>query len=69
MNRVPIEKLAKLHWDLEGDSPEYEFWSWLAANSVGYSDEDLHNFYLEMKEELKRKKTEDCPEAKNNETD
>lgn len=36
-----IEKLAKKHFEVFGDSPEFSFWEWLGANFVEPNEEDL----------------------------
>jgi hypothetical protein len=36
-----IEKLAKKHFEVFGESPELSFWCWLEANFVEPNEEDL----------------------------
>jgi hypothetical protein len=50
IERVSIEAMAELYSKIYGENPEYEFWAWLGACSVGYSDKELTDFYNEINE-------------------
>ena len=45
---IIIEKLAALHFKLEGKSPKTSFWNWLDAHGVAPTEKELKEFYKEV---------------------